>query len=47
MRPLNEDEGTGGSGIGVVAPKNTKLGTWRFQKNPTDEYSIVRIKFYR
>ncbi|QHT65461.1 glycoside hydrolase family 42 [Rhodocytophaga rosea] len=45
-RRLNGDEGTGGGGIGVVAPKNTKVGSLRFQKNPTDEYSIVRIKFY-
>jgi hypothetical protein len=46
IRRLNGDEGTGGGGIGVVAPKNTKVGALRFQKNLTDEYSIVRIKFY-
>ncbi|MBD0367610.1 MAG: DUF5597 domain-containing protein, partial [Flavisolibacter sp.] len=46
-RRLNGDEGTGGGGIGVVAPKNTRVGALRFQKNPTDDYSIVRIKFFR
>jgi beta-galactosidase GanA len=46
-RRLNGDEGTGGGGIGVVAPKNTRVGTLRFQKSPTDDYSIVHIKFFR
>jgi hypothetical protein len=31
-RRLNGDEGTGGGGIGVVAPKDTKVGASRFQK---------------
>lgn len=46
-RRLNGDEGTGGGGIGVVAPKNTKVGTLRFQKNAKGDYSIVRIKFFK
>jgi hypothetical protein len=47
LRRLNGDEGTGGGGIGSVVSKNTQVGTLRFQKNTTGEYSIVRIKFYR
>ncbi len=47
VRRLNGDEGTGGGPIGSFAPKNTKVGTLRFQKNQMDDYSIVRIKFYR
>ena len=46
-RRLNGDEGTGGGNIGSFALKNTKVGTLRFPKNDRDEYSIVKIKFYR
>lgn len=46
-RRLNGDEGTGGGPIGSFAPKDTKAGALRFQKNATDDYSIVHIKFYR
>ena len=46
-RRLNGDEGTGGGSIGSFAPKNTKVGTLRFPKKNGDEYSIVKIKFYR
>ena len=46
-RRLNGDEGTGGGSIGSFALKNTTVGTLRFPKNDKDEYSIVRIKFYR
>lgn len=46
IRRLNGDEGTGGGNIGSFAIKNTRAGTLRFQKNPGDEYSLVRIKFY-
>lgn len=46
-RRLNGDEGTGGGPIGSFAPKNTRVGTLRFQKSVSDDYSIVRIKFYR
>ncbi len=46
-RRLNGDEGTGGGSIGSFAPKNTRVGTLRFQKAATDAFRIVRIKFYR
>lgn len=46
-RRLNGDEGTGGGSIGSFALKNTKVGNLRFPKNDRNEYSIVRIKFYR
>jgi beta-galactosidase GanA len=46
-RRLNGDEGTGGGSIGSFALKNTKVGTLRFPKTARDEYSLVRIKFYR
>ena len=46
-RRLNGDEGTGGGSIGSFGLKNTKVGSLRFPKNARDEYSIVRIKFYR
>lgn len=46
-RRLNGDEGTGGGSIGSFAIKNSKVGTLRFQKNASDDYSIVKIKFYR
>jgi len=46
-RRLNGDEGTGGGSIGSFAIKNTRTGTLRFQKNSADDYSIVRVKFYR
>ncbi len=46
-RRLNGDEGTGGGSIGSLGLKNPNVGTLRFQKNATDDYSIVRIKFYR
>ena len=45
-RRLNGDEGTGGGPISVLASKNTRAGMLRFQKNATDNYSIVRIRFY-
>jgi hypothetical protein len=47
VRRLNGDEGTGGGSIGSFAIKNTRVGTLRFQKDGNDDYSIVRIKFYR
>lgn len=47
IRRLNGDEGTGGGGIGAFAPKDSKVGKLRFQKNPNGEYSILRIRFYR
>jgi hypothetical protein len=46
-RRLNGDEGTGGGSIGSFGIKNTKVGTLRFQKNARDDYSIVKIKFYK
>jgi hypothetical protein len=46
-RRLNGDEGTGGGSIGSFGLKNTQVGTLRFPKNATNEYSIVRIKFYK
>ncbi len=45
-RRLNGDEGTGGGDIGGFGFKNTKVGTLRFQKNATGDYSIVKIKLY-
>ncbi|HEX8677749.1 MAG TPA: DUF5597 domain-containing protein [Segetibacter sp.] len=45
-RRLNGDEGTGGGPIGSFAPKDTRVGTLRFPKNPNDDYNIVHIKFY-
>lgn len=46
-RRLNGDEGTGGGPISVFSQKDAKTGTLRFQKNATDDYSIIRIKFYK
>lgn len=46
IRRLNGDEGTGGGDIGGFGMKNTKVGSLRFQKNASGEYSIVKIKFY-
>lgn len=46
-RRLNGDEGTGGGSIGNFMTKNTKAGILRFQKASTDDYSVVRIKFYK
>jgi hypothetical protein len=46
-RRLNGDEGTGGGSISSFGLKDTKVGTLRFPKNAGDDYSIVKIKFYR
>jgi beta-galactosidase GanA len=46
-RRLNGDEGTGGGSISSFGLKDTKVGTLRFPKNTRDDYSIVKIKFYR
>jgi Domain of unknown function (DUF5597) len=46
-RRLNGDEATGGGDIGRFGNRNTKFGTLHFIKNTTDDFSILRIKFYR
>ena len=47
IRRLNGDEGTGGGDIGGFGIRNTRVGTLRFQKNAMDDYSVVRIRFYK
>lgn len=46
-RRLNGDEGTGGGSIGSFAVKDLKIGALRFQKDGSDAYRIVKIRFYR
>jgi len=45
-RRLNGDEGTGGGDYGFNLSNGT-FGALKFQQQPSGEYSIVKIKFYR
>ncbi len=46
-RRLNGDEGTGGGDYGFGSGKPPKYGILRFQRQPDDNYSIIRFKMYR
>ena len=46
-RRLNGDEGTGGGDYGFGSGNPMKAGTLNFQRQPDDNYSIVRFKMYR
>ena len=46
-RRLNGDEGTGGGDYGFGTGNPMKAGTLNFQRQPDDDYSIVRFKMYR
>jgi hypothetical protein len=46
-RRLNGDEGTGGGDYGFGSGKPPRYGTLRFQRQPDDNYSIIRFKMYR
>ncbi|HBC77777.1 MAG TPA: hypothetical protein DCZ51_04055 [Bacteroidales bacterium] len=46
-RRLNGDEGTGGGDYGFGPGTPVKAGTLNFQRQPDDNYSIVRFKMYR
>jgi len=46
-RRLNGDEGTGGGDYGYGSGNPPKSGTLRFQRQPNDNYSIIRFKMYQ